>query len=127
MQNISVNFRDVEEFTNLLAGKVLMKEQHLFRRGKITEVESLHQIGSPKTIINLRRGKDAYFSAVKDNRLEVYDTSNSKVQRWLNEMMMCLQCSQIPVLVHCTSGKDRTGGSHCSITRAARYSPRNHY
>ncbi len=43
--------------------------------------------------------------------MEVYDTSNNKVRRWLNEVIMCFQNGQIdfPVFIHCTSGKDRTG------------------
>ncbi|UYZ84419.1 hypothetical protein MTZ49_02290 [Entomomonas sp. E2T0] len=94
-----VNFRDVGEFVNLLAEQELMRRKCLYRGGKITYLENLDQIETPKTIINLRKGQDPYFSNIKmlqiatDNQLEVYKTSDNKVRRWLNEVMMCFQNS----------------------------------
>lgn len=112
-----VNFRDIGEFVNLLAGQELLKVNCLYWGGKITYIDDLEQIGNPKTIINLIRGKYPYFPHINmlqiatENQLEFYDTSNNKVKRWLNDVMMCLQSEQteLPVFIHCISGKDRTG------------------
>jgi protein-tyrosine phosphatase len=112
-----VNFRDVGEFINLLAGAILVPENRLLRGGKLDAVEQAAQIGNPGTIINLRKGTDRkffnadYYQISASNRLEKYDTSNSEVQHWLNQVLRVFAEEELryPVLIHCTSGKDRTG------------------
>lgn len=112
-----VNFRDVGEFVNLLAGTDIMKTGLLLRGGKINFVDSLEQIGSPKSIVNLRKGPDPqsmdlqYFHFPISNDYEKYETSDKEVRKWLNSVISTFAENQIPLptLVHCTSGKDRTG------------------
>lgn len=69
MNNNCINFRDVGEFVNLLAGKKLLKEKALYRGGKISEIANLSQIESPKKIINLRRGKDPLFADIEKHQI----------------------------------------------------------
>ncbi|THF68217.1 tyrosine-protein phosphatase [Deinococcus sp. Arct2-2] len=112
-----VNFRDVGEFLHLIAGESILPPGKLLRGGKIDFLDSLDEIGSPKTIINLRNGLDQHSWPVKtlhfptSNTVEKYNTSDGQVRRWLNAIVASLQDEQLryPVLVHCTSGKDRTG------------------
>ncbi|WP_019009875.1 tyrosine-protein phosphatase [Deinococcus aquatilis] len=112
-----VNFRDVGEFLQLIAGKSILPPGKLLRGGKIDYVDSLDDIGSPETIINLRNGPDQHNWPVKtlhfptSNTLEKYNTSDGQVRRWLNAVVASFEADslQYPVLIHCTSGKDRTG------------------
>lgn len=112
-----VNFRDVGEFLHLIAGESILPLGKLLRGGKIDFVDSLDEIGSPKTIINLRNGPDQHSWPVKtlhfptSNTVEKYNTSDGQVRRWLNAIVASFQDDQLhyPALVHCTSGKDRTG------------------
>lgn len=112
-----VNFRDVGEYVNLLAGTKLLPTSRLFRGGKLEFVEKIEDIGSPQTIINLRKGADLkcfdadYFQVAVSNAMEKYDTQNKDVRRWLNDVIKLLENKDLkyPILFHCTSGKDRTG------------------
>ena len=114
-----VNFRDAGACLNLLAGRELFPEGVLLRGGKLDAVDAPDQIGSPGTIINLRKGPDAaefhfgadYFHFPISNDYEKYHTADPAVRRWLNGVFACLagDVTRTPVLFHCTSGKDRTG------------------
>lgn len=114
-----VNFRDVAECVNLIAGRELLSTRKILRCGKLDFVESAEQIGCPGTIINLRNGPDAddmrfgaeYWQFPISNDYEKYNTADPIVRRWLNEIFNCLanKVERFPVLFHCTSGKDRTG------------------
>jgi len=112
-----VNFRDVGESVELIADRLIFPIGRLYRGGKIDFVSDFEQIKSPATILNLRRGEDpktfpaTYAHISASNDLEKYDTANRDVRRWLNEVIafMADPDTQLPVLVHCTSGKDRTG------------------
>jgi protein-tyrosine phosphatase len=112
-----VNFRDVGEFVNWLAGAKVLPGKKLLRGGKTDYVESLSEIGNPRTIINLRKGHDskdfgiAYYHFPLENKIEKYHTEQKEVRNWLNGIMQLFERNdlQYPVLVHCLSGKDRTG------------------
>jgi protein-tyrosine phosphatase len=82
-------------------------------------VESATQIGCPGSIINLRQNSDPPYCCFGadcfhfpiSNDYEKYHTSTPEVRRWLVEILGVLAGSvrRYPILIHCTSGKDRTG------------------
>jgi protein-tyrosine phosphatase len=112
-----VNFRDVGEFVNLLTSQSLMPLGKLYRGGKLEFVIDATHIGSPKTIVNLRKSEDVNtFNTTMlhfpiSNNHEKYETSTRQVKQWLRSVMSIFGNPDLayPVLVHCTSGKDRTG------------------
>ena len=112
-----VNFRDVGEYVNLIAQTEVLPEKRILRGGKLDDVPSLEAIGNPHTIINLRRGEDTVFPTIANyhfpisNDYEKYDTRDKEVRRWLNRVVQIFENPHLdyPVLIHCTSGKDRTG------------------
>jgi protein-tyrosine phosphatase len=53
-----VNFRDVGNSVNILAGDELLPESKIFRGGKLDFVSSAMELGNPRAIINLRRSID---------------------------------------------------------------------
>lgn len=113
-----VNFRDVGDWVNTIAGRVLLPHGRILRGGKINFVDSLDQIGGAGTIINLRRGPDPsdrlfgaeYWHFPISNDHEKYETTDPVVRCWLNDVFACIakRASRLPILFHCTSGKDRT-------------------
>jgi protein-tyrosine phosphatase len=114
-----VNFRDAGEWVNLIAGCGVIPTGRILRGGKLDAIESSGQIGRPGTIINLRKGPDRedrrfgadYWHFPIPNTHEKYLTEDRVVRRWLNDIFACLarDVGRLPVLFHCTSGKDRTG------------------
>ena len=112
-----VNFRDAGAFVNLITGKPLLPENRLLRGGKIDFVSEASEIGSPGTIINLRAAEDAKtfgadpFHFPTANNHEKYATTQREVRRWLNAIVALFEDKNLryPVLIHCLSGKDRTG------------------
>lgn len=113
----SVNFRDVGEFINLIAERKIMQEGIFFRGGKTNFCISKEEIGSPKTIINLRKVPDSkdfgasMFHFPISNDHEKYKTSTPEVNLWLNYVFRTFENPELklPVFIHCLSGKDRTG------------------
>ena len=53
-----VNFRDVGEFVNLIAGQELLQNKRLFRGGKTDFCLTASDVETPGTIINLRQSQD---------------------------------------------------------------------
>jgi protein-tyrosine phosphatase len=112
-----VNFRDVGEWVNLISDKKVMPEGKLLRGGKIDFVKDPKDIGNPKTIINLRNGADPmnfeaeYLHFPMDNHIEKYNTTQKEVREWLNNIIRVFENENLkfPALIHCLSGKDRTG------------------
>lgn len=112
-----VNFRDVGEFVNLLADKKIIYENKIFRGGSIDFVNSLEEINLPKSIVNLRSGKDKNTFGVNhyhfpvSNDFDKYYTHHKDIRNWLNEVLNVFEDDSLeyPVLIHCFSGKDRTG------------------
>lgn len=112
-----VNFRDVGEFINLILEEKKLPQGRIYRGGSIDYVKELTEINTPKSIINLRNRPDfgvfeaEYFHFPMTNKLEKYDTSQKEVRKWLNQILRAFENPQLeyPVLIHCLSGKDRTG------------------
>lgn len=112
-----VNFRDVGEFLTLITGQGILPPNRILRGGKTDYVESAADIGNPKSIINLRKGHDVelfgadYYHFPIANKIEKYHTEQKEVRRWLNDIMKLFEGNELayPVLIHCLSGKDRTG------------------
>lgn len=112
-----VNFRDVGEFINLISGKEILPIQRLYRGGSIDFVKELSQIGHAKSIFNLRNREDFdhldvdHYHFPMSNKIEKYNTSSKEVQQWLNQIIKGFENPDLkyPVLIHCLSGKDRTG------------------
>lgn len=115
--NECVNFRDVGDFINTIRGNSRFKQNQLLRGGSIDYVKNQEEIGIPHSIINLRNSADSelfesdYFHFPMANNIEKYDTSQKEVRIWLNQILKTFENPdfRFPVLVHCLSGKDRTG------------------
>ena len=105
------------EYINLVAGVKLLPEKTIYRGGSIDYVKGDADICFPKSIINLRNrvdfdGFDAdYYHFPMANKVEKYDTTQKEVRKWLNQIIAIFQeeTTAFPVLIHCLSGKDRTG------------------
>lgn len=112
-----VNFRDVGEFVNLIKGKDILPLHKLYRGGNIDYVQDIAEINHVQSIFNLRNRADFenweadYFHFPMSNKIEKYDTKQKEVQIWLNQILKVFENSELkfPVLIHCLSGKDRTG------------------
>lgn len=112
-----VNFRDTGEFINLISGNLLFLEGKLFRGGSIDYIKGHDEIENVRSVINLRNAADPrafeadYYHFPMSNKIEKYDTSQKEVRVWLNQIMSIFasEAFKFPVLIHCLSGKDRTG------------------
>lgn len=115
--NGCVNFRDVGAFVNLIIGKTILQEEKLYRGGSIDYVKEHAEIANVKSVISLRNGPDSksfevdYYHFPMSNKVEKYDTRQKEVRIWLNQIMAVFENNdlRLPVLIHCLSGKDRTG------------------
>ncbi len=112
-----VNFRDIGTFINLISEKTLLPEHLMYRGGSIDYVKEHQEIDHAKSIINLRNGADpedfdiTYLHFPMSNKIEKYDTTQKEVRIWLNKIISTFENPSLeyPVLIHCLSGKDRTG------------------
>lgn len=115
--NECVNFRDFGGYVNLILGKKYLPEGKLFRGGSIDYVREHVDIENVKSVVCLRNKADeqkfdiGYFHFPMSNKIEKYDTTNKEVQAWLNAIIKTFENEKLhyPVLIHCLSGKDRTG------------------
>ena len=92
----------------------------LYRCGRI-DGSTFEELYCPKTIINLRMEPDIQELALSHhvnylhfpiaNRLEKYHTELKEVRIWLTDIMTAFldEKFQFPVVIHCRSGRDRTG------------------
>ncbi len=115
--NGCINFRDLGEYLNLILGKNTFPLHKIYRGGSIDHVNTLEEIGHAKSILNLRNREDYqvfdldYYHLPMSNKIDKYDTAQKDVKRWINEIMKIFESEDLkyPVLIHCLSGKDRTG------------------
>ncbi|MFO0618181.1 MAG: tyrosine-protein phosphatase [Polyangiaceae bacterium] len=111
------NFRDVGEALGLWLDAPPVSTRRLFRGGSFDALTQLEDLGSPRTILNLRRGPDpAHLLATlvhvpAPDDLENYHTQTRRVSDWVRAALQVLAAPETewPVYVHCTSGRDRTG------------------
>ena len=111
------NFRDVGKFLNTTNGSYIFPENVLYRGGSINGVFHHSEIFNIPTIISLRKGADAekfdchYIHIPVADKVENYETKNGKVRKWINKVISTIAQAdtELPLLIHCTSGKDRTG------------------
>ena len=111
------NFRDVGETINVLAGEDILKTGVLFRGGELGQVDDLEKICSPKTIINLRKGKDPVYDSATSlhlpapDSMDVYLAQTGSNRKWIVSVLKAIADESIkpPFFIHCAAGKDRTG------------------
>ena len=59
-----------------------------------------------------------------EDKIENYNTNKGKVRKWANKVIAKLiePATSLPILIHCTSGKDRTGVITAIILKAFKIS-----
>lgn len=113
-----VSFRDVGQVLGLWLDVSPIPPGRFFRGGRFDHMTTASDLGSPRTILNLRRGPDpshlpgvTYIHVPAEDDLENYDTRQRRVKLWLGKALSALASPEVawPIYVHCTSGRDRTG------------------
>jgi len=111
------NARDFEPQPVLPSGRLL-------RSGQLHPQHRSDLLGNPATVINLRRSDDftssynhelvsddsiSFLHIPADNTLEVYDTADRECAKWIATVLKAMANASTPILIHCRSGRDRTG------------------
>jgi len=125
-EDVIKNFRDVGDSIRSISGKDLFPQGVLYRGGRLNSVFDHDEILKVPTILNLRSGKDGelfdcrYLHVPAEDKIENYDTKNGKIRKWVNKVIsrICEDDIRLPIFIHCTSGKDRTGVITAAILRA---------
>ena len=118
MSQLTPNLRDIGMAVNQIEGRAILQEGIVFRSGELALIRSLGQIGNPHTIINLettedpdwREGETRFHIPIPDTA-EVYEISSRETAVWLDSVVSLAAAASVPLplLIHCTAGKDRTG------------------
>jgi protein-tyrosine phosphatase len=112
------NYRDVGEILGLWLDVSPIPAGRLLRGGRFDLMTTAGDLGSPGTLLNLRRGPDpGHLRGIKhvhvaaEDDIENYETRQRRVRSWLGKALAVLATPELawPVYVHCTSGRDRTG------------------
>ena len=117
MNDTAINFRDVGKVVNGLIGRTFLEEGILLRGGKIDLIDGTSLFGEPRTIINLRVGKDPEFKNIRqvhlpaDGNFRIYDVAKGSNRKWIVAFLRALADpeTETPIFVHCAAGRDRTG------------------
>ncbi|MEL6559091.1 MAG: tyrosine-protein phosphatase [Bacteroidota bacterium] len=112
-----VNFRDFGAYINLILNEQVLLEGRFYRGGSVDYVKKHEEIECVKSVISLRNGPDyeqfdaEYYHFPMSNKIEKYDTTQKAVRVWLNQILRVFESDdfRFPFLIHCLSGKDRTG------------------
>ncbi len=113
------NLRDVSTLVPQFPRGVIL-------RGGSVDYLTLNDIGNPRTILNLRKQLDnesqfmqepserrpVMIQVAKDKDLESYNVHERDTQKWILSVVKLFESTdtiRYPVLIHCASGKDRTG------------------
>ena len=126
MMNVTgqcLNWRDVgESLRNTSPDAATIPPGRLYRGGQIDFCPHA-SLGHPRTVLNLRQGPDpspeelgwprevSMRQIAASNKLDKYDTAHPDTRAWLAEVATFLASPGLawPVLIHCRSGRDRTG------------------
>lgn len=100
-----------------IIGEVRVKEGLFFRSGSIHECAAHSKIAHVRSIINVKIKKNkrlfgcSYFHFPMRDRQDVYLLSDKNSKKWFKNVVNCIGAKNFsaPFLIHCTSGKDRTG------------------
>jgi len=114
------NWRDVGVALHSLGAAGFLPAGRILRCGLIDQ-QRWEEIGKPLTIINLRPEADLgplempsivklCHQPIDDNVDHIaYSTTHPRTALWVRGVLDCMQNAVPPILIHCRSGKDRTG------------------
>uniref|UniRef100_A0A7S1QTK0 Tyrosine specific protein phosphatases domain-containing protein n=1 Tax=Neobodo designis TaxID=312471 RepID=A0A7S1QTK0_NEODS len=104
-----------------IANASVFPRGRLLRCGRV-DFCTLEELGSPRSIINLRIDADEFpagyleaggcvaLHCAAEDKVEKYDTSQHCVRLWIVSVLKHFECADaLPALVHCKHGRDRTG------------------
>lgn len=114
------NWRDVGVALYSLGETGFVPAGRVLRCGLVDQ-QRWEDMGRPLTIINLRPEEDVgpvdrdpsvkiFHKPIDDNADHIaYSTTDPRTSLWINTVLHCVQNASPPILIHCRSGKDRTG------------------